>query len=313
MAGLASVLGVAPPDVVVVDHRPSLYSTSAACQIVTCSLADGSEHPLLVKRETPSRGHGHGYWGGVAYEAMVYREVLGPLGIRTPRLYGTFVDRTGAVSAVFSYLADTLRAGSDPEQRALVRAAGWIGRFHVRAATLGDRGRRRLTRYGAEYYASWPARALRLAGNRLDEGWIAPLCRNARSALAELLDEPPTVVHGEYYPSNILFRGEDTYPVDWETAAVASGEIDLAALTDGWPEEMTRACEEAYVRARWPSGPPTGFGRTLDLARLYLHLRWLGDRPEWTTDERSAGRYERLRAAGERLGLVDPVGDGRPR
>jgi hypothetical protein len=56
------------------------------------------------------------------------------------------------------------------------------------------------------------------------------------------------------------------YPVDWESAAVAAGEIDLAALTEGWPPGFVEQCELEYQRARWPEGPPTGFERRLAAA-----------------------------------------------
>ena len=96
----------------------------------------------------------------------------------------------------------------------------------------------------------------------------------------------------------------EIYPVDWETSAIAPGEIDLAALIDDWPSDMAAACTQAYVEARWDGRAPDGFERTLDLSALYLHLRWLGDRPERTKEEADAGRYERLRLVGTRLGLV---------
>jgi hypothetical protein len=63
-------------------------------------------------------------------------------------------------------------------------------------------------------------------------------------------------------------------------------------------------CEEAYQRARWPEGVPAGFERTLDAARIYLHFRWLGERPDWTIREKTLWRYEHLRAVAERLGLL---------
>jgi Phosphotransferase enzyme family len=116
-----------------------------------------------------------------------------------------------------------------------------------------------------------------------------------------LLDCPLTIIHGEYYPPNILWREEVIYPVDWESAAVAAGEIDLAALTEGWPPGFVEQCELEYQRARWPEGPPTGFERRLAAARLYLHFRWLGSE---TDRAPSLWRFEQLRCEGERLGLV---------
>jgi len=80
----------------------------------------------------------------------------------------------------------------------------------------------------------------------------------------------------------------------------------LAALTEGkhWPVEIVRQCVREYLRSRWPDGAPAGFARTLDAARIYLHFRWLGERPDWTVREKSFWRYDHLRAAAERLGLL---------
>ena len=54
---------------------------------------------------------------------------------------------------------------------------------------------------------------------------------------------------------------------------------------------MVRRCEREYQRSRWPEGAPREFGRTLDSAQLYLYFRWLGERPEWTTREKTFWRY----------------------
>ena len=308
-AGLASVLSASPRELTVADREHNLYSTSSLSEIVTCRFGPDREEVFLVKREAGSRGRDYGYWGGIAYEAMVYREVLGPLGVQTPTFFGTFVDETGVVSSVFAFLEGALRVYQDPQQRALAGAARWIGQFHRLASKVNRSARRRLKRYDLAFYAGWAVRTLQLA-DREQHGWLVPLCANAPGALAALLDEPDVVIHGEFYPSNVLVSDQRIYPVDWETTAIAAGEIDLAALTDDWPDAAADECERAYASARWPGGPPSTFARTLDLSRLYLGLRWLGDRREWTMDDRAADRYERLRVVGDRLGLTDPRSAG---
>ena len=93
-----------------------------------------------------------------------------------------------------------------------------------------------------------------------------------------LVEGSLTVIHGEYYPDNVLVRETVVHPVDWQTAAVAAGEIDLAALTERWPRGVAEQCENAYRRARWGDRTPASFHETLLAARLYLHFRWPGDR-----------------------------------
>ena len=64
---------------------------------------------------------------------------------------------------------------------------------------------------------------------------------------------------------------------DWESAALAAGELDLAGLTRGWDDELTAHCERQYCLARWPNGTPDDFPLRLTAAQVFLHLRWLGE------------------------------------
>jgi aminoglycoside phosphotransferase (APT) family kinase protein len=104
----------------------------------------------------------------------------------------------------------------------------------------------------------------------------------------------PVLIHGEYCQSHILFRNEVSYPADWESATSAAGEVDLASLTEGWPAEIVRQCELEYQRVRWPEG----------LLGVYLHFRWLGDHQGSAAAEYHLWRFEELRSAGARLGVM---------
>jgi aminoglycoside phosphotransferase (APT) family kinase protein len=185
-------------------------------------------------------------------------------------------------------------------------AARWIGQFHgIAKEHFSNAPMAFLNRYGAEYYLGWARRTSLFAGH-----WhqrfpcLTTLCERFEELVVLLLRAPPALIHGEYYSSNVLFRNGIVYPVDWESAALAAGEIDLASLTEGWPVEIVRQCEHEYQRARWPEGSPDDFELTLAAARLYLHFRWLGDRPESTAAEYHLWRFEELRSASERLGVI---------
>jgi thiamine kinase-like enzyme len=130
------------------------------------------------------------------------------------------------------------------------------------------------------------------------------LCKQSKKTIVTLMEPPVVIVHGEYYPENILFFEHTIYPVDWESAAIAIGDIDLASLIEKWPQEIVRDCVGKYQSTRWPQGPPAGFEQKLDTAQLYWLFRWLGDRPDWTQHPDSTKRFERLRSFGERLGLI---------
>ena len=126
---------------------------------------------------------------------------------------------------------------------AWLQSARWLAHLHCRFAEQGDC----LTR-------SAPLRELRcrvlptVAGTcpkfqsfRLPKAVWEALAGNYERAVERLVRLPSTLIHGEFYASNIVVQ-ETTErcricPVDWETAAVGPGLIDLAALTSGaWSE-----------------------------------------------------------------------------
>jgi thiamine kinase-like enzyme len=120
---------------------------------------------------------------------------------------------------------------------------------------------------------------------------------SAVEALNGLLASPLTVIHGEYYSHNILVSRGTIHPIDWESAALAAGEIDLAMLTEKWAEEVRIACDHAYCIARWPDRRPETITARLQLAQLYVEFRWLGE----SADHWWKGRIDNLRQLGEEL------------
>jgi hypothetical protein len=310
-AGLASVFGgdgAARIEVTVLARRPNYYASTFPSEVVTCRFEDERELRLLCKYAAGRSHRDYGHRGDVAYEAAVYRHVLGPLQASTPRFYGSYIDRAGGESwLLIEYLEGAVGLEESPSPPgAMLLAARWVGRFHaVAEARLAGAPTAFLNAYDREYYLRWVHRTSLLAGHwhqRLL--WLGRLCERAAAFEDLLLAQPVTIIHGEYVPHNLLVRGGQIYPIDWESAAIAMGEIDLIGLTDKWPTEIARECEREYRRARWPAGPPANFERRLDLARLYWDFRWLGDRPEWTASEKVGPRFEHLRSAGERLGLI---------
>ena len=163
-----------------------------------------------------------------------------------------------------------------------------------------------LKRYDPRYYRGWAQRTLEFSRPLHPRfPWLIRLCKS-EEWFAPLLASPPTVIHGEFYAKTVLVRDQSVFMVDWESAAIAAGEIDLAALTEGkhWPEIVVSQCESAYINARWPEGAPSNFEETLDAAKIYLHFRWLGERPDWTVRGKNLSRFDYLHATAQRLGLI---------
>jgi len=283
-------------------------------EIVTCQLANGRKRRVFAKYQAGQSHESYGHRGDIPYETEVYRRILQPLPEFRPRCLGAYTDAlTGEVSLFLEYLGDNVRLSDMVWKRsvrqpwAMAQAARWIGHFHAsHQERVDDDSLAFLKRYDAEYYRGWSQRTYEFA--RLLHGrfpWLAELCKSD-DWFAPLLAEPPSVIHGEFYAKTVLVRKQSLFMVDWESAAVAAGEIDLGALTEGkhWPVALVRKCERAYVRARWPEGEPSSFRRTLDAAKIYLHFRWLGERPDWTVREKNLSRYDDLYATAKRLVLL---------
>jgi len=195
-----------------------------------------------------------GQRGGIAYEADVYRQVLQPSGSSAPIFYGSYKDpRTGGVWLFLEYLKKSLRVGKVPRLRAMKLAARWIGEFHAvneeRAA-----GARFLTAYDASYYKGWPRRSSRMARRLgLQLPWLVTLSKRLESEIAGLTALPQTVIHGEYYPHNILFQSGVVRPVDWETAALARGKSISPRFAKGGRRRRVGCCRRNTSRRAGPA------------------------------------------------------------
>jgi len=317
MAGLRSVFsgnGFDGDCLTIVDRQPAVYVSSFSSEVVTCRLNDGRELRLFCKYGSVWKYAyrlihcAHGHRRGVAYEAEVYRSVLQPLQVSTPYFYGAYTDATsGQTWLILEYLDGRVRANQGyPHIASMSAAARWIGQFHaLNQMRLANVPMTSLHKYDAEYYRGWARRTARFARCFNQEpAWLTPLFEHFEDCIDALLAAPPSVVHGEFYPHNILCADADVHPVDWETASIAAGEIDLAMLTEYWSTEVLQACELEYQRARWPQGAPSNFAATLNAARLYVLFRWLGERRVWAKPEDRDWCLERLRAASKQLSLV---------
>lgn len=293
---------------------PQMMSTFPN-EVVTCRWADGSKRRVFIKYEADPGHDSFGHRGGVAYEAEVYRRLLRRLPNFRPRCLGAKTDpNTGKTWLLLDYvhgvvrLSDVVHRRATRQPRAMAESARWIGRFHaIHEKRVHEPAFSFLKRYDAEYYRGWARRTFEFARPlRARFPWLSKLDEIGDGWFDPLLAARPTVIHGEFYAKTVLMRGQSLFMVDWESAAMAAGEIDLAALTEGkhWPGKIVRRCERAYLCARWPDVAPVSFARTLDAARIYLHFRWLGERPDWTVREKTLWRFDHLCAAAERLGLI---------
>ena len=280
------------------QREPHYYASTYPSERVVCRIK-GREIVLLCKYSADQEHPAFGHRGGLRYEADVYRRVLSGLGVSAPAFHGEYEDtETGWTWLVMECVDEAVRVNKLP--RMMPRAAQWLAHFHAAA-----RARHRLSflsRYDAGYFGGWIDRTVEntvsLQGRH---PWLKDLRRARRTILSQFLAQPTTVIHGEFYPPNVLLEGDTIRPVDWESAAVAFGAIDLVSLSEEWPEKTIRACEAAYFEACDPRPDPQAFARSLDLARLYLHFRWLGYEPELAVHPSNEWRFNQVRQVIEGL------------
>jgi hypothetical protein len=294
-AGIAGIAGVRAGEVAIVSRAPNAHWTTFASEFVEFRLSEASTQRVFCKygRELSADPHSaHGHRHGVPYEADVYRSLLAVYAPGTPTLFGAW-----SLDGVTCLATEAIGGIGDvrkPDANTVVDAATWIGRFHRAveeagsAAPLG-----KLARYDTAYLRGWIERTREwLQPRRLR--WLDDACDRANRSLHLLVGAPGVAIHGEYYPHNILCDDDGVHPIDWESAAVGCGEVDIATLTDAWDRAEIDACNGAYCLARWEGGMPEDFARTLYAARLHVQFRWLGDRDWWTASEECDWRLDAL-------------------
>jgi hypothetical protein len=293
---------------VVILNRQEFRGSTFPVEVVSCQLPYGKNLRVFCKYEAGRSHAGNGHRGGVSYEADVYETALRPSECSVPFFFGCHRDQLTGDTWLFIENLDlkSIRGMHSPACEAALReAARWAGCFHVE---LSERAKTcsKIKRYDAGYYQGFVNRVIEFSkGRRRRYPWLTSVCGRADEFISQLLSVPPTIIHGEFYPGNILYGEARLCPVDWESAAIAPGELDLASLTEGWPPELTGEWEREYATERWPEGAPVEFQRTLAAARLYWAFRWLGASPESVQKVRRPERkLERMLEEAKRWPLI---------
>ena len=303
---LAATIRGGASDVRLVERIRHDYASSFPAEIVRCRVGS-VERMLLCKYEIEQPNTTHGHRSGVSYEAHVYRSVLEGLPLTTAPVAGTYADaETGRTWLFLDYLDDAVRADETSQPgRSLRAAARWAADFHALGAARCDTDTATgLVVYDREYYTGFSRRtALFLQEIGEPSPRVEEICAAFEALVDELLAAPPTIVHGEFTPHNVLIRDRRPYPVDWESAAVGCWAIDLVSLAQKWPARIVRACRHDYVSRRWPGADVGDVSRILDIAEMYWDFRWLGDRPEWLRQPKVRTRLAHLQVLSRRLGI----------
>lgn len=283
-------------------RRRRACRSSWALEDLVLRLDDGSSVSLVWKdlgREAPGSGSRSVKPPRIVdprREVWAYDALLADTGAGAP-CWGTVSDAEAGIHWLFLESVPGVPLCEVGEREAWLEAAAWLGRFHARSGRAPDSAP--LLRQDASLHRWWYRRARVLESRRGRSGvggWGGPfrtlerLESAHRQALARVMALPPTILHGEFYPANVLVArtasgSRSIVPVDWEMVAVGPGVLDLAALCSGAWSEADRtgfavAYRDAVVAAGAPCPTPEHLVELLDAALLLVSVQWLG----WADD-----------------------------
>ena len=281
-------------------RRPFVYATSARLEAVEVQRAHGTPLQLVAKHlgrhamtdaarlAKPAELHHAGR------ELAVYRHVLAGAGLGTPELLGGGVDDDDESGVLVIEKVPGNPLAQIGDFAVWEGVARWLARMHAaffaRPPRLPERvpgARQTLVNYDRETMAAAGARGLeRAAAQALGSADLCvSLAARHEYALRALESATPTLVHGDFYPSNIVVADDRIAVVDWELAGIGPAVLDLAALVAGeWSSERRQELLRAYHQEAFSLGRIetfTALVRRVELASLHLALRWVGSTADW--------------------------------
>jgi hypothetical protein len=253
---------------------------------------------VLIKRESEFSGTGQllGRKLGVEYEIQVYGSIIR----HTPDAKSLFVgkcDGYGTKPALILRFLNRAQRVCWMNVRYLYATAEWLGRFH-RAWEDADSSKipLQLIHHDRDFVGKLLAqRPIFSESNIRDFAWVANLREEIATSEALLHGSPLTVIHGEFFVKNILVHEDEIYPVDWESAAIGLGELDLATLTYGYPEDVVDVCKHRYRDSRWGRPAPDTFETRFSLAQAMVPIVYWNDESLGALDKVHEGLRENIR------------------
>jgi Ser/Thr protein kinase RdoA (MazF antagonist) len=216
-------------------------------------------------------------------EIEVYRSLLSKIDSGAPKMYGAITEPAARRYWLFLENVPGRPLPEIGEFDIWLEAARWLARFHTSFDPSAARvAAPQLLEHDAAYYRLWLGRAHQAAGSTLD-----PIVAQYERVIEVMLELPCTLIHGEFYPSNILVlkRASDVRicAVDWEMAATGPGLCDIAALASGdWTRDDRLRLVEAYHSVLPQRLRPRDLLLAFDCCQLHIALQWLGWSRLWS-------------------------------
>jgi hypothetical protein len=290
--------------VVEIVRRPSEYRSSYELDEIDVQLDDGRSLQLIWKETgrtslsvkaidakpefllEPSR------------EIEVYRRVLPPHDLGTAACYGSVADCKRDCYGILLERVSGLNLAFVGEIEIWQAAARWLARLHDRFARSTEQAAptTHLLMHDRQLFAAWIDRAVRFCrlaeidSRALEVRRLERLGEQYDGVLARLAELPQSLIHGEFFPSNVLVDDRESppriCPIDWELAGIGPRWLDLAALMAGnWRDDERESMQRAYYEACDSRGRPAidyqQFLTGVDLCRLHLAVQMLGWSATW--------------------------------
>jgi aminoglycoside phosphotransferase (APT) family kinase protein len=286
--------------VIALKKEASAFATTARLWELQVTISDGTTLPMIFK-ESGRRARLPGAARALPIsiydperEICVYQRVLARGELDTPLLYASVVLRQRDRYWLFLERVPGTQLRWAAQRSGWHRAASWLARAHAALQPVAERNNAKLLIHDARFYRRWLRRAQAFTGesSRNRRNRLAWLANHYDEVVDVLVGLPRTMIHGEFYPSNILIDESSSSGrisvIDWEMAALGPAVIDLAALTGGMRMADRKAIVGSYVGAS-PAGssdPPEWVGpEALACARLQFAVQWLGWSRDWSPPE----------------------------
>jgi hypothetical protein len=289
-----------------VDRRVSQYCSSFMIEELDVVLEDGTRLELVLKDLSlaalmPGAGDKKPFFVyNPVREIETYRRILVRHDLGTPIYYGAVLNPDLKRYWLFLERVSPELLWQMGELNIWQEVASWLGGMHsflVCETEMEETSHTaHLLNYDREFYWRWMRRAVAFVPQRdrnkgADTNAIKHIKSRYGRIVERLLSLKKTVIHGEFFASNVLIHKADgkmrVCPVDWEMAALGPGLVDLAGLTSGqWSPAEREAMALAYydalpVKAKLARSWET-FVIDLECCRLHQAIQWLGWSAEWT-------------------------------
>jgi hypothetical protein len=252
-------------------------------------------------------------------EIEIYTQVLKPLRLGTATCYATEIDPDHDRFWLFLEKVKGQELYQFGEFEVWKNVAKWLASFHsIVFARNGNYGSLAVLDWNGKYYAQCKDCLVSSLNRRALTDKHARKVLDAILAVYEVLvgrlvSQPHSLIHGEFYASNILVdvsvADARICPIDWETAGRGPLMIDLAALVAGkWNTEQREAMASVYWGSlgdelRLSFRSQREFRSALTCCRLFLAIQMLGRPAEWEPPRDH--RHDWLREANELLSQLE--------